>query len=309
MPGYCKKAGHHFHHPVPTKPQHQPYPHTSRTYGTKQQYANTEDNTTLLSKSDKTFVQEVIGVFLYYARAVNCTMLPALGSLATQQAAPTQNTLLKIQQFLDYAMSHQDAMITYRASDMILVVHSDASYLSETKARSRAGGHFILSEDDSSPRNNGAILTLAQIIKLVMSSAAKTELSALYINAREAVPQRHLLNELGHPQPPTPIQIDNSTALSVVTNIIQPKRTKAMDVRFHWLRCHENQKKFCTDWRAGATDLADYVTKHHLSIHHQSVRHIYLTQPVNFLDLRHKTHNILKVATTLPTLTPQTCAV
>eukprot|EP00804_Cyclotella_cryptica_P002822 CCRYP_009357-RA/>CCRYP_009357-RA protein AED:0.38 eAED:0.48 QI:0/0/0/1/0/0/2/0/249 len=132
-------AGHRFHHPVPTKPQHQPYPHTPRTYGTKQQYAETEDNTALLSKSNKTFVQEVIGVFLYYARAVDCTMLPALGSLATQQAAPTQNTLLKIQQFLDYAMTHQDAMITYRASNMILAVHSDTSYLSETKARSRAG--------------------------------------------------------------------------------------------------------------------------------------------------------------------------
>eukprot|EP00804_Cyclotella_cryptica_P020003 CCRYP_007866-RA/>CCRYP_007866-RA protein AED:0.45 eAED:0.45 QI:0/0/0/1/0/0/2/0/134 len=78
----------------------------------------------------------------------------------------------------------------------------------------------------------------------VMSSAAEAELGALYIDAREAVPQRHLLNELGHPQPPTPIKIDNSTALGKVTNIIQPKRTKAMDMRFHWLSCHENQKQF-----------------------------------------------------------------
>eukprot|EP00804_Cyclotella_cryptica_P004492 CCRYP_017634-RA/>CCRYP_017634-RA protein AED:0.15 eAED:0.15 QI:0/0/0/1/1/1/2/0/934 len=244
MPGYCKKAGHRFHHPVPSKPQHQPYPHTPRTYGAKQQFVDTADDSALLSNTDKTFIQEVIGVFLYYARAVDCTMLPALGSLATQQAAPTQNTMSKIHQFLDYAMTHPDAMITYRASNMILAVHSDASYLSETKARSRAGGHFFLSEDDPSPRNNGAILTLAQIIKPVMSSAAEAELGALYINARETIPQRHLLNELGHPQPPTPIQIDNSTALGVVTNIIQPKRTKAMDMRFHWLRCRENQNSF-----------------------------------------------------------------
>eukprot|EP00804_Cyclotella_cryptica_P006226 CCRYP_020767-RA/>CCRYP_020767-RA protein AED:0.16 eAED:0.16 QI:0/0/0/1/1/1/2/0/846 len=244
MPGYCKKAGHRFHHPVPIKPQHQPYPHTPRTYGAKQQFVDTADDSALLSNTDKTFVQEVIGVFLYYARAVDCTMLPALGSLATQQAAPTQNTMSKIHQFLDYAMTHPDAMITYRASNMILAVHSDASYLSETKARSRAGGHFFLSEDDPSPRNNGAILTLAQIIKPVMSSAADAELGELYINARETIPQRHLLNELGHPQPPTPIQIDNSTALGVVTNIIQPKRTKAMDMRFHWLRCRENQNSF-----------------------------------------------------------------
>eukprot|EP00804_Cyclotella_cryptica_P002793 CCRYP_009348-RA/>CCRYP_009348-RA protein AED:0.05 eAED:0.04 QI:0/0/0/1/1/1/3/0/1214 len=241
-------------------------------------------------------------------RAVDCTMLPALGSLATQQAAPTQNTMSKIHQFLDYAMTHPDAMITYRASNMILAVHSDASYLSETKARSRAGGHFFLSEDDPSPRNNGAILTLAQIIKPVMSSAAEAELGALYINARETIPQRHLLNELGHPQPPTPIQIDNSTALGVVTNIIQPKRTKAMDMRFHWLRCRENQKQFRTYWLAGTTNLADYVTKHHPAIHHQAVRHIYLSTPTKLLLLRNKAHNILKVATTLPTLTPHACA-
>eukprot|EP00804_Cyclotella_cryptica_P020760 CCRYP_016596-RA/>CCRYP_016596-RA protein AED:0.37 eAED:0.37 QI:0/-1/0/1/-1/1/1/0/339 len=186
MPGYCKKAGHRFRHPVPIKPQHQPYPHTARTYrtyGATQQFVETADTSALLSKTDKTFVQEVIGVFLYYARAVDCTMLPALGSLATQQSAPTQNTMLKIHQVLDFAMTHPDAMITYRTSNMILAVHSDASYLSETKARSRARGHFFLSEDDPSPRNNGAVLTLAQIIKPVMSSAAEAELGALYINA------------------------------------------------------------------------------------------------------------------------------
>eukprot|EP00804_Cyclotella_cryptica_P019924 CCRYP_007839-RB/>CCRYP_007839-RB protein AED:0.40 eAED:0.40 QI:0/-1/0/1/-1/0/1/0/96 len=67
---------------------------------------------------------------------------------------------------------------------MILAVHSDTSYcLCETKARFRAGGHFFLSEDDPSPRNNDAILTLAQIIKTVMSSAAEAKLGALYINA------------------------------------------------------------------------------------------------------------------------------
>eukprot|EP00804_Cyclotella_cryptica_P027931 CCRYP_003827-RA/>CCRYP_003827-RA protein AED:0.22 eAED:0.22 QI:0/0/0/1/1/1/3/0/649 len=165
-----------FCHLIPTTPQHQPYPHTPRTYGAKQQYAEDPDLSTPLNKKDTTFVQEVIGVFLYYARAVDCTMLTALSSLATQQANPTQNTLQLIHHFLDYAMTHQNAVVTYRASNMILAVHSDASYLSETKARSRAGGHFFLTENDEVPRNNGAILTLAQIIKSVMSSAAEAEL-------------------------------------------------------------------------------------------------------------------------------------
>ncbi len=68
-----------------------------------------------------------------------------------------------------------------------------------------------------------------------MSSAAKAKLGALYIHAQEAIPMRHLLEEMGHKQPPMPIQTDNSTALGVVTNNIQPRRTKAIDMQFHWL--------------------------------------------------------------------------
>jgi hypothetical protein len=71
-------------------------------------------------------------------------MLPALGSLATQQANPTQTTKKLVYQFLDYATTQPDAIITYQASDMVLASHSDASYLSETNAHSRAGGHFFM---------------------------------------------------------------------------------------------------------------------------------------------------------------------
>ena len=79
----------------------------------------------------------------------------------------------KVKHFLDYAASHPDAIITYCASDMVLAAHSDASYLSELKARSRAGGNFFMSNDNAIPSNNGAVLTVSQIIKAVMSSAAE----------------------------------------------------------------------------------------------------------------------------------------
>eukprot|EP00804_Cyclotella_cryptica_P024303 CCRYP_012564-RA/>CCRYP_012564-RA protein AED:0.40 eAED:0.40 QI:0/-1/0/1/-1/0/1/0/101 len=67
-----------------------------------------------------------------------------------------------------------------------------------------------------------------------------------------------------------------------------------MDMCFHWLHCRENQKQFCTYWHAGATDLADYVTKHYPAIHHQSICSIYLTKPTKLLNLRHKVQDILK---------------
>eukprot|EP00804_Cyclotella_cryptica_P000393 CCRYP_008697-RA/>CCRYP_008697-RA protein AED:0.46 eAED:0.44 QI:0/0/0/1/0/0/2/0/192 len=131
--------------------------------------------------------------------------------------------------------TQEPAVLTYRKSDMILAVHSDAGYLNEENARSRAGGHHFLSEDVPLPPNNGAIHNVAEIIKAVMSSAAEAE-----TGSRE----RNILQELGHKQPPTPIQTDNSTAEGIVNNRVQPKRTKAMDMRFHWLRDRANQKQF-----------------------------------------------------------------
>jgi hypothetical protein len=115
----------------------------------------------------------VIGVFLYYGQAVNSTMLTTLSAIASTQANPTKDTMTQFKQFLDYATTHQDAIIIYRRSDMVLVVHSNASYLSKLKARSRTGGHFFLSTDTANPKDNGAVLNLTQPITAAMSSATE----------------------------------------------------------------------------------------------------------------------------------------
>ena len=99
--------------------------------------------------------------------------------------------------------------------------------------------------------NNGAVLNIAQIIKTVMTSAAEAEIGAMYINARESVPQRMTLSEMGHPQPRTPMQTNNLAAHAVVTNNVQPRRTKSMDMRFHWLQCQDVQGKFRYYWKPG----------------------------------------------------------
>ena len=70
---------------------------------------------------------------------------------------------------------------------MKLAVHSDASYLSELKAKSRAGGHLFLSNEATIPQNNGAILNIVHIIKYVMTLATEFKLAALYIMACKAV--------------------------------------------------------------------------------------------------------------------------
>ena len=171
---------------------------------------------------------------------------------------------------------------------MVLAVHSDAGYLNERKSRSQAGGHFYLSNDVTYPPNNGAILNISKVIDAVMSSAAEAELGALFINAREAVYLRRILMELGHPQPKTPIQTDNSTAEGVINSTIQPKRTKAMDMRFEWLKDRQAKEQFRFYWRAGHTNLADYFTKHHPPAHHRNIRHEYLTRVADLRELRQR---------------------
>eukprot|EP00957_Ditylum_brightwellii_P001892 145292-Ditylum_brightwellii.AAC.1 len=98
---------------------------------------------------------------------------------------------------------------------MILRVHSDASYLSKPKARSRAGGYFYLSNIQPHHMNR-PLLVLSQIICNVMASAAEAELGALFKNAKEAVALRTTLRELGHQQPVTSIQVDNSVPHGIV---------------------------------------------------------------------------------------------
>ena len=101
-----------------------------------------------------------------------------------------------------------------------------------------------------------------------MASAAEAEVGALYMNAQEAIAIRNCLIELGHPQPATPMKTDNSTAHGILTGTIKQKRSKAIDMRFYWLKDRAEQGQFEIYWEPGKNNLADYPTKHHTGTHH-----------------------------------------
>ena len=167
-------------------------------------------------------------------------MLVALNTLASEQVAATTDTATKIAHFLDYTHTHPDAKIRHYASGMRLHIDSDASYLSVARGRSRAGGHFTLSDatctpslPPSKPTPNGTLHTECKTLRNVMASAAKAELGALFHNAQVAGPICTCLAEMGHPQPQTPLKTDNSTAAGIVLSSIHQKKSKAMDMRFY----------------------------------------------------------------------------
>jgi hypothetical protein len=155
---------------------------------------------------------------------------------------------------------------------MILCAHADAGFHNESKGRSRAGAHIFVSKNESFPKHNGPLLSISQIMKFVVSSAAKAKLGALYTTAKEMVPLRQTLIKMGWPQPRTPIQTDNSSAVGITNLTILPQKSKSMDLCLWWLQCQESQQQFRYYWDKGKHNWADYHTKHHPPTYHKSNR-------------------------------------
>jgi hypothetical protein len=205
-------------------------------------------------------------------------MLVALSTLAAAQTKGTQQTAEACTKLLNYAATHPNAVIRYKASDMILHIHSDASYLSEPQARSRVGGFFFLGNGTTNPPLNGALQVISQIMNNVLASAAEAEVGGLFINGQAACPIRTTLTELGHKQPPTIMVTDNECAQGIANDTVKQKRSKAIDMRFYWIRDRVAQNQFKICWQKGSDNLADYYTKHHPPAHHQRMRSRYLQQ-------------------------------
>ena len=87
------------------------------------------------------------------------------------------------------------------------------------------------------------------------------EYAALFIAAQEAVNLRNVLKDLGYPQAPTDILCDNACAVGLATNTVKQRRSKSIDMRFHWIRDRIEQNQFTVSWRKGALNLADFFTK------------------------------------------------
>jgi hypothetical protein len=152
MPGYVSNVLSKFQHNSPKHPQHTPSRYVSPVYGAKTQYA-TKDETPPLTAQQCLTIQKITGSVLYYARAVDPTVLMPLNDIVTEQTKATEKMKATTNQMLDYLATHPDATTPYHASDMILNIHSDASYLSISNSRSRLGGLFFLGNKPPSKKH------------------------------------------------------------------------------------------------------------------------------------------------------------
>lgn len=143
---------------------------------------------------------------------------------------------------------------------MRLHQQADGSYLSRPGSRSVAGGISYLSNDDPT-EINGAIHVMSSVIPTVMSSIGETEYASCFLTGQHGAGFRNVLEDLGYPQPPTYILTDNKCAEGIANNTIKPKRTKSLEMQYHWLRDRVARGQFIVEWRSGVHNLADFFTK------------------------------------------------
>lgn len=251
------------------------------------QKATEDDNTPALTPQEAKRVQEIVGVLLYYARAVDPSMLTIVNKVGSMQAKPTRKVQDMAYRLLRYAATWPDAQVVYKASDMRLACYSDASYLSESQARSRAGGYLFLTnrqdrpdpdEDGAPPKPpeapliNAGIFYISTIIPTVVSSAAEAEYAAMFMVGQAAEGIRSTLEDLGYPQGPTRIISDNACAVGIAHDTVKQKRSKAIDMRYHWIRDRVRMGHFVVDWLPGEQNIADFFTKVYSTRDHLSTR-------------------------------------
>ena len=141
--GIHKKKLSKYNHPTPKRPQHAPYPCAPKTYGKSAQDPITTDNSPPAGQAGITHVQKFVGSILYYARSVDSTPPVALNTLASKHAHVTEKTIENMKYMLDYLGTNPNATVRFYPSDIIVNVHSDASYISEKKRQELCSWPFL----------------------------------------------------------------------------------------------------------------------------------------------------------------------
>jgi hypothetical protein len=190
MPGYIKNKIQEYGYLVPGRTQKCPYLPEPKWFGSKAQAPLPLNDLPKLDTNRIKHVQQIVGSLLYYAQAVDMMVLMALSSIAVEQTKVTEKTMGRCIQLLDYLATNEMAKNSFHTSNMILNIHSDTSYFSETNACSRACGHFFMGwmPNDNQPiQLNRAFHKNSTVMRFVLTSAAEAELGALFHNCQTGI--------------------------------------------------------------------------------------------------------------------------
>jgi hypothetical protein len=139
--------------------------------------------------------------------------------------------------------------------------------------------HRYLGDAENPTIENGMIHSMSSIIDVIVASAGEAEYGTAFIYAQHGVWFRQIATAMGHRQPATPILCDNKFAISLATDTIKQKRSKSIDMRFHWLRDRIRQGQFTITYIASALNLADFFTKSLPRVIHEAMIERLVTTP------------------------------
>ena len=204
-------------------------------------------------------VQKVVGNSLYYARAINPTMLVALNTISVEQPISTEATSKAVTQLLNYVATHSEAITKYHESGMILHIHSYDSFLSEPVAKSRVGGYHCLSTASPDLNNsplkqpplNGPVHVKCTTMINILAIPMEAELGSLFVNCQIGAETRMALIDMVHAQPLIPSVIDSATGDRFVNDNIRQSRSRAIGMQFYWVKDRLRKLKFLVYWMAG----------------------------------------------------------
>jgi hypothetical protein len=226
----------------------------------------TSDDSALATPAEKLWIQQVNGYFLYYARMLDDLILPTCNEISASQANPTQRTILSTWRLLNYLHSHRTKVVRFTGCDMVLKVDSDAAFQVRPKSISVAGGWHRPGNLGDDVSVNGSILAISCQIPTVCQGVSEAEYAALYINGSAAAWIRTNFAAVGYPQKPTVIITDNSCAEGIANDTLTAKKSKAIAMRYHWIRDRVRLGEFLVQWKPGSENRADFFTKH-LPVH------------------------------------------
>ena len=265
--------------PEGTKLFDSPSIYEAPVYGSTAPQTTFVDTSTLAPASDKLLLQQVVGSILYYARAVDSLMLTAVCELSTLQSEPTTLTMTKMRRLLGYAAKHPNACIHIVPSEMLLRIQSDASHLSRPGSKSVAGGIHYLGTTDPYFLNS-PIHVQSTTIPVNTAAVSESEYAGCFANGQVGTDERSVLSNLGYPQPPTVIYCDNLCAVGLATDTVRAKKSKAIDMRFDWIRDRVRQHQFTVSFLPGAINLADFFTKSLPVWKHKQMSPLYVHYPI-----------------------------
>ena len=234
------------------------------TYGAKVQYAPNTDNSPVLSDTEIRHIQSVIGNLLYYALAVDPTILVAIRTVFRERSKATKNC--RSMQLVDGLLCVKPLSHNSIHSFRYGTLHSEQRFLSLwIPGKESRGGTFFLSDipNDSNtppieiPPLNISIYTSCKNLDVVVGLVAEAEIQATYHNAQEDFSIVTTSEELIHPQPPTPLQVNNTTAGGYSNETINPKHSKSTGKLYHWVHDCLRQKQVLLYFCPCITNLAD----------------------------------------------------